>query len=98
MGHRDPETWTRYLTYVLAYEPRKNAKTFLAMLFGMLFLFSGQEKAGSILITASSQDQSRRTFDLLLATLRTNPKLFEQLRIQELSKLFQALCYPRPFH
>ena len=83
-GHRDVATLTRYIRAVMFTAPRKSMKSWLSAIVAILFLYSEQERAGEILITATAQRQSRRIFDLILGTLRTNPELFKQLRVQDM--------------
>jgi phage terminase large subunit-like protein len=82
-GHRDPVTNTRYFRSADFICPRKNAKTFLAAIIALLFLYSGQEKSNEIMIAATSQKQARRTFMLLLGILRSNDDRFGEIRVQE---------------
>jgi phage terminase large subunit-like protein len=82
-GHRDPVTQTRYFRSADFICPRKNAKTFLAAVLALLFLFSGQEKNNEILVAATGQKQARRTLKLLIGLLRSNEARFAETRIQE---------------
>ena len=58
-------------------------KSWMAALIGILFLYSEQEGNGEILITATAQRQSRRIFDLIVWTLRSNPELMSYIRVQD---------------
>jgi phage terminase large subunit-like protein len=83
-GHRDSDG-RRIITNGMFAAARKNAKSWLAALVGIAFLYSEQERAGEILIVASSQKQARRIFELITRTLRSNPKRWGQLRVQDVA-------------
>lgn len=85
IGHRDPETHTRYIRNAFFCAPRKSMKSYLSALLGVLFLFSEQEYAGEILIVAASQRQARRIFELTCAIIRSNPARWGSLRVQDVS-------------
>ena len=82
-GHRDPDTHTRYYSRAMFCASRKNMKSYLSALFGILALYSRQEYNGEILIVAASQKQARRIFELTCAILRSNPTYWGQLRVQD---------------
>lgn len=82
MGYRDEKTGTRIINKAMFCAPRKQAKTFLSAVFALLFLFSRQELNNSIAVCATGQKQARRTFDLLLGILQTNPAEMAKLRVQ----------------
>lgn len=82
-GYRDPQTWTRYINWSPYIAARKNFKTFRLAVHGLAFLFSSHEANGLILVAATSQRQARRTYDLMLMLLRTNPRALAQIRVQD---------------
>jgi phage terminase large subunit-like protein len=89
-GHRD-EDGRRIITNSMFCAPRKSAKTWLSALLGIAFLYSERESGGEILIVASSQKQARRCFELITRTLRTNQRLWGQLRVQDVGSTLTHL-------
>ena len=82
-GHVDPDTMTRYISFLFLLIPRKNSKSFIAAITALLEMISCREPNGEIVMVAKTTKQARIIFKQVKSILETAPELARHCRLRD---------------